>query len=330
MECHLPLPSRRRRCGEADGRARLAGALADRVRALWGVCGARGDADAEGTPAETLESPRQALRATSGLLCGSASHAWPPRGFTVSSVSDTRANDGRMAYEQTRDELWQQLAEQRAFLLTSAAAYDNGAASEAKRLAVTLRVLLYDYRRSRSLLGARHLDLLDSLPMVDTAGPVTGDVGMAALLVMSTYNDPEWSFRAKCSPPQPGDGPRTNVERMTLRSEDYEPPFTGSRLIPFQQWWTDPVVVTLAGDYSRADLVVSVANKDGGAHVDPTLTPEYAALARENAVRMYTREADGFDRPMESPVLPSVRQIAHEVLETIEGNRDRFGPLFVT
>jgi hypothetical protein len=53
----------------------------------------------------------------------------------------------------TRSELQAHLEQQLGFLELSAASFDEGYESEAKRLAVTLRVLLHDTPKSHSLLG---------------------------------------------------------------------------------------------------------------------------------------------------------------------------------
>ncbi len=58
---------------------------------------------------------------------------------------------------QTRAELEAHLKEQIAFLKASAQSYDKGFLGEAKRLAVTVRVLIHDTVASPSLL--RQLDL---------------------------------------------------------------------------------------------------------------------------------------------------------------------------
>lgn len=53
----------------------------------------------------------------------------------------------------TQEELENHLSKQLQFLQNSSESYDNGFDSEAKRLAVTIRVLLYDTQKSHSLLG---------------------------------------------------------------------------------------------------------------------------------------------------------------------------------
>ncbi len=63
----------------------------------------------------------------------------------------------------------EQFDQQIAFIKTSAAAYDDGNESEARRLAVNLRLLAHDSRHSVSL--PSHLGVKNELPFVDTAAP---------------------------------------------------------------------------------------------------------------------------------------------------------------
>ena len=57
-----------------------------------------------------------------------------------------------MSYKQTKKDLKSHLKEQIQFLLRSTQSFDDGFVSEAKRIAVIIRVLLHDTNRSISLL----------------------------------------------------------------------------------------------------------------------------------------------------------------------------------
>ena len=66
---------------------------------------------------------------------------------------------------QSQAELSQHLQEQLEFLQASAGAYDQGFEGEAKRLAVSIRVLVHDTSNSNSLLGQlgqKDIKFLDS------------------------------------------------------------------------------------------------------------------------------------------------------------------------
>jgi hypothetical protein len=65
----------------------------------------------------------------------------------------SRAKATQRAQKKDRSVLLANLAESIDFLNLSASSFDNGYEAEAKRLAVTLRVLLHDTAQSHSLLG---------------------------------------------------------------------------------------------------------------------------------------------------------------------------------
>jgi hypothetical protein len=77
--------------------------------------------------------------------------------------------------------------------------------------------------------------------------------------------------------------------------------------------------------FTRKDLVLNTANTDGGAHIDPNLDQAYASLSRFNSLGWKYFRRDIEDDFRNSPVLPSIRQIAHEVLKTL---RQEFPELF--
>lgn len=80
--------------------------------------------------------------------------------------------------------------------------------------------------------------------------------------------------------------------------------------------------------FCRRELVTYVANTDGGAHVDPDLDAEYLHMSRANglgwvldgnALRVGIGPAEEGARAPEGRLeLACMRQIAHEVLKTIE------------
>jgi len=185
-----------------------------------------------------------------------------------------------------------------AFLRASAAAFDAGFEAEAKRLAVVLRVLLHDTKTSASLLG--QLGYKARLRFTDTAARLN-----PANLVSSsglTYMKMEAGVGATWSAP------------LDDLSPAHEHPAS-----PFGPWWTTPVLKDQFGEmWSRSDMVLALSNQDGGAHVDPALDERYHRLARENSMG-WTNVTPVGEQPMNhSPVLTSVRQIAHEVIRTLE------------
>ncbi len=219
-------------------------------------------------------------------------------------------------HRQTDPELMEHLYEQMGFLRRSAEHYDAGDFSEAKRLAMTLRVLLHDSQKSKSLL--KQLALKDKLRFVDTAGAIERD----RFEVL-----PGGRFRASIGiamPLAPLAWGSWKGFRFIARLDDHRTTFNP---VPFHTWWTSPVVaIPPKFRLSRRDLVLGVANQDGGAHVDEALREQFAGIARQRFIvgsRRKPLSIATIDRPDRkgppNPSLPMVRQISYEVSRTLEG-----------
>lgn len=199
---------------------------------------------------------------------------------------------------QTRAELEGHLREQVAFLRASVRAYDDGFTGEAKRLAVVVRVLVHDTSASTSLLS--QLDL-KGIQFFDTA-----------------YDyDPRKYFHSFHGLAMMQIGPSSNmfVPRCALPPKPFDEPL---RLVPFDQWWKKVVVADAKrNQFTRQQLVLTLSNREGGAHVDPTLDAAYTALTRAYSMAMHykVKEQEG---PFGGIELASVRQIAQEVLLSLE------------
>ena len=200
-----------------------------------------------------------------------------------------------MAGQQTRDDLIRHLGEQCQFLIKSAELFDVGEEAEAKRIAVAIRTLVHDTKHSQSLLG--QLGFKEELQFVAlnyTFKP--GNHVMCHGLVAIQFNP---------------DGPRfiPHLEKLAV------PP----RRLNFGEWWNEPVLGSRyrTEPLTRRDLVLALANKDGGAHVDPELDAIYSMLARKFDFGMKVSFQGKQLEWRQNPFLPSVRQIGHEVLHTL-------------
>ncbi len=167
-----------------------------------------------------------------------------------------------------------------------------------------IRVLLHDTGSSRSLLSQLHLKM--TLKYVDTSLEVNANnlLPTGGLTVMRLQ-----------SPQAIGD--------YVAPLDDLAPP----RQKPakqFDAWWNDPILKDGHGSiFSRGKLVLYVANTDGGAHVDPSLNAAYEALARHNSFGWVVSASNGPQPFANSPVLPSVRQIAYELDRTLTNSLGR-------
>ena len=150
----------------------------------------------------------------------------------------------------SHDEFEQHLQEQLQFMRASCESFDQGHESEAKRLALTIRVLFHDTRQSHSLLGQLGLK---ERRFFDSATPeIPGNLlAYNGLVVM-----------------MPG-------RYLALLDEVPSMP-----MVPFEEWWTASVIADDEKRWSRKDLVLISANKDGGGHVDPTLDETFSQLKK--------------------------------------------------
>jgi hypothetical protein len=106
----------------------------------------------------------------------------------------------------------------------------------------------------------------------------------------------------------------TYVPRVNAQPDRLQP-----TTAPFNKWWEEVVIKDKTGTlFSRRDLVLAMANQEGGAHVDPHLDEQYARLTRFNSQGWRVRTVGTVRPPDNSLVAANVRQIAHEVLVSIE------------
>jgi hypothetical protein len=185
------------------------------------------------------------------------------------------------------------------FLVKSSAAFDRGDIDECVRIALGIRILLHDTPKSTSLLthlNAKHIFLTSTCqPIPETA--ISSSSTMVFMRTMMTPNGPQAQVRASLD-----DGPPISYH---LKAGD---------------WWNQTVVVLPRGQdrrVSRKDIILVAANKDGGAHVDENLTPQYEILKqRGGTLQFVVWRIDGVEGKNEFEDLHAqfIRQMAYELL----------------
>lgn len=205
-------------------------------------------------------------------------------------MSDVRRGKG---VHQTRDELIGQLREQLAAIEASSAGYDAGHHWEAKRLAVTLRVLLHDTKRAYSLLET--LSIKKSLRLWE---------------VMHSAARTEYVHMGVAM---------ENTEKGLRWLSNLNPPHAR---VFFTQWWNGSVLWNADAkprvEFSRKSAILGLADMDGGAHVDSKLEEAYFGISRQNAFGWDITLDNGEAGIVENnPALAIVRTAAHEVHGTL-------------
>ena len=195
-----------------------------------------------------------------------------------------------------QDELLIQLKKQLGFVSRSCASFDVGFKDEAIRIAVSIRVLVYDTKNSISLLthlGAKNIFLRTSCPPIDE-NTIMLINGLSCTKMTVKFGQ---SMEAEYEP--------------ILDSFKRQPTF-----VPTDAWWNQTVYRISEGDVARRHIVLGAANKDGGAHVDPQLTREYEALCRGVANIGYSTPHETIEHPIPNSHLADLRQMGHELLNS--------------
>jgi hypothetical protein len=180
------------------------------------------------------------------------------------------------------------------FLRTSSATFDSGHEDEALRLATSMRVIFHDTQQSTSLLSLLNLK--------------------GTKMLSSSRGHGDWQ----------------DYLAHELNLESSRPvvmkPLLGNAFaeIPLADWWEgESIFVHHGKPYTREKIVLSLANKDGGAHVDPKLEAYYRVLcAGEYALGITGNLTYAGPPPFPQGVtiypdnahLALARQFAHETL----------------
>ena len=209
----------------------------------------------------------------------------------------SRGKKDRRDQARERPHLERKLNEQLELLQKLGEMYDIVSPIAALPLATCVRVLLHQTTTSHAVL--QQLGVLSSLRFRDTSwhGIPGNLLAHNGLVVMEMTS---------------GVGGRY-VPRLAVTAEQGNPDLS------FGRWWNDMVLKDAPGTtWTRKSLILEVANKEGGAHLDPSQPASIRALEHENSMGWVFNDAEG-ERPFaNNPLAPSVRQIAREVELTLE------------
>ena len=193
----------------------------------------------------------------------------------------------------TPSDLTSILDEQLGFLKRSCDAFDDGFKDEIKRLATSVRVLVHDTAKSTSLLT---LTSKKGSRFLDTADPYDDEncLSHSSLVQMHVTKK--------------GNKPKAHLEDVLT-----------SNLLGFDDWWNGIVFVDNArNEFSRKDITLHLANKDGGAHVDHEIDEIYHNLRNNNSLGWISVLGDGRQIAGEDQVPATMRQIAHELIKSLD------------
>jgi hypothetical protein len=204
----------------------------------------------------------------------------------------------------SEDRLKESLTEQVDFLRASAERFDAGHQHEAKRLALTIRVLLHDTDGSKSLL--EQLALKSALAFLDTRTRREPPVGVQVLkqigwptgiVVLSMRIGGSTNFRAELG-----------IDRESQ-----------PRDINFDDWWEEPLLVSKDGTtWNRRRFILGAANQEGGGHVDPKPSAWWRDLRDGTWIGAVKVDSLAGEVPVSDLAPAVIRQITHELLGTLK------------
>lgn len=202
-------------------------------------------------------------------------------------------------------------------LMDSCRAYDNGTIREAERIALAVRVLAHNTNHSLSVakqLGVTAKQFF-STSFVEPGINYIPYMGLCTLRIGGDLTT--GLFHAFL--------PILNMGK-------------NNRWIGFDTWWNETALDDRrGGKLSRGDVILCVADNDGGAHLDDHLPQKYAAISRLNSLRVESAgdsvsiefsvppAAATIDPPLDphfdpfslkNPVYATVRQIGYEIQKT--------------
>lgn len=169
-------------------------------------------------------------------------------------------------------------------------------------IATSLRVILHDTSSSTSLLqhiGKKSIGFL-STNFSSPNEPV--HLGLVRRINVGVH-----------------DGVGGEARYWPLCDETYFPSPQQSQTLGFEDWWNERVFQNQNDFLSRRVLVLTVANKDGGAHVDGEVEVCYDRFRKSwsggtTLVGTLSGASRGYDN---IPTYPAIRQIAYELLRSI-------------
>lgn len=197
-------------------------------------------------------------------------------------------------YELTKSDFEEKLDQQVELLKKSCQDFDNGLEISALHSATSLRVLIHDTKNSISLFT--HLNMKSSLKYISsvmnyTPANMVSHFGLG--IIQSNSTEGKYT-------------PNIDID------------FDTSKLLCFDDWWNEIVLSDLVTHVTRKDIVLGLADKEGGAHVDDKVDVIQRKMTKENGL---VWEANGVPI-MTNTYFVSIRVIAQELLETLTFNKE--------
>lgn len=198
-------------------------------------------------------------------------------------------------YKLSQNQLINQWDEEIETLRNTCKIFDNGDEKMARYLAVILRVLFHETSHSKSLW--KQVKQYKNLYFYSLSG-----IYSPANLLSS------WTLL---------------MMEMGNEGIRYLANFEAERtyFFTFEDWWNEIIFDDKQYVYTRKDIVLFVANQDGGAHVDPEIEEKFAKLKYKNSLGWVDQLGN---KPLNNPMYQAIRVMAEEILISIRIFQQKF------
>jgi len=195
--------------------------------------------------------------------------------------------------KRSNTELLQSLIEQLKLLQINCNLYDAGNEIVGKSISTILRILFHESRSSKSLLvqlGIRDISWLNTSHGLH----LDNQISECSLLTLQMKAGSGGKYLPKCLCPE-----KTSEYNYKI----------------FPSWYNMPVILDEKHQvFTRREIILYVADTDGGAHIDGELDEKYREIIKPNYLGWKYGEGMEFQGKVE---LICMRQIAYEVLTTL-------------
>jgi hypothetical protein len=185
-----------------------------------------------------------------------------------------------------QSDLQVQLRKQLGFIERSSNAFDNGFKDEAVRIATAIRILIYQEGRGDSLLSL--LGVRQSLKL-------NSSIEQKGLKEASFFDGVSILSL---------DGAQPNLATFQTKS------------VLVETWWNEIAIISKTDMvHTRKSIVLDAVHKDGGAHVDPKLSPKYERL--QQGLYSFATNSREVEEVLDCQFV-ALRVFAHELLNSPE------------
>lgn len=212
-------------------------------------------------------------------------------------------------YQLTQQDYLDSLNDQLSFLDASLKNFTINEA-ESKRIATTIRVLIYDTKNSTSLL--KHLNKKSSINFINSAPP-NNDM-LHSMTGMSNVNGAPKSQYLGLVGKINDNGKFLAIPLFKQHLKEWYKRYTH---LQFDKWWEMEIISSNGVSLCRKDIVLVVANKDGGAHVDKKLPENYNYVKKTKLTLNISGKEVEFEKNI---IYASIAQVGWEIKQSIENS----------